>query len=342
MVAAGIAVHPRRATEFTHCDNECLLVKTAVDKVGDEGINRPVKRRDKQPGPFFGFVLAGRAVVIPWDAVDGDKADAVLNQAAGQESTLAKRVAAVVLAKGSRLGRDIESLAGLRTGEQVERGLLVAIQITHRVFIGRSDAVQISHQLTAIGDPLEWQVTRKCQISDAKIRLVRIGIDDERIPASAELRCVVEVLVGTTPEVRYGDVGRHSRMILAADAGDNRAQSGPALLEVIGSIERWAFIGREHPVVAFGMVAGTVVDGSQNSKLVHDLGLLRHQLAKLYTRDTGTDGAKGATVFLGSLGLWIPSFHMARAAAEPKQDYACVFRSSVEGLCRSQLQQLGK
>src|SRR6478736_6041320 len=113
MVTPGIAVHPRRATEFTHHDHECLLVKAAAEKVGDEGIDRPVKRRDKQPGPFFGFVLAGRAVMIPWDAVHGDKTDAVLNQAAGQEGTLAKCVAAVVVAEGGRLGRDIKSLAGL-------------------------------------------------------------------------------------------------------------------------------------------------------------------------------------------------------------------------------------
>ena len=124
----------------------------------------------------------------------------------------------------------IQILSEIPLGKSNELWLTDAV----REYVKRGGRVVVNPvtdgEWLTIGDPLKRQISRKREISDAEFRLVRIGVDHEWIPASPKIRCVVEMIVGAAPEVRYGDVGRHPRMIRPADAGHNRAQSGPALL----------------------------------------------------------------------------------------------------------------
>ena len=58
------------------------------------------------------------------------------------------------------------------------------------------------------------------QVLDPVLRVVRVGLDDERVGAAAEIGRVVEEVVGPAAEVRHGDVRGHAR------AG-SRPRAGP-------------------------------------------------------------------------------------------------------------------
>ena len=142
------------------------------------------------------------------------------------------------------------------------------------------------------------------------------------IPAAAEVGRVVEEVVGAAAEVRHGDIRRQPRLIGAAQPGHGRAERGPALHAVVRGVEGRAFEAREHPVVALGVVAGAVVDGPQHGQLVHQAGLLGHQLAELDAGHVGVDRAERAAILGRRLRLGVPGLHVPGAAAEPEQDDA--------------------
>ncbi len=72
----------------------------------------------------------------------------------------------------------------------------------------------------------------------------------------------MEQVVGTSPEIRHGDVWRQARSSRNLEPGDRRTHRWPALNFIVRGVEGRSFEAGEHPVVALGVVARTVVDRS--------------------------------------------------------------------------------
>src|SRR6056297_1607184 len=72
----------RRASEFSHPDDQCFVQESSLTKVGDQGGDRPIDRRDQ------GSMSLGDVIVrIPRARVDLHKSDSLFNQFASQQAS---------------------------------------------------------------------------------------------------------------------------------------------------------------------------------------------------------------------------------------------------------------
>ena len=166
--------------------------------------------------------------------------------------------------------------------------------------------VQRLEYAAAILQPLEGNALGERQVLDLKLRVVRVGLDDERIRSAAEIGGVVEQVVGPAPQVGHGDVRGHAGPPGAAQPGHGRAHRGPALNGVVGGVEGGALEAGQHPVVALGVVARAVVDRAEHGETVHQPGLLGQQFTELDPRYTRADGPERAAVSPPARRAWGP------------------------------------
>jgi hypothetical protein len=135
VIPASGRIDARRASELSQIADERVPQKSTVVKIlNQRRIGLVVHRTDDIPHP--GNRCKGlRAVNVPGDlieyrqeSVDGDEADAMFNQPAGEQAALAEAVHAVTLADGLGFLGQIECLPCLRAGHHAERRFEVLIQ----------------------------------------------------------------------------------------------------------------------------------------------------------------------------------------------------------------------
>ena len=262
-------------------------------------------------------------VVVPRDAVDRDERGARLDQAAGQQGALAEGVPAVAVAEPRVLGGDVEGGGHAPAGEHVEGALRGRRRGRGASGPASRRSLSIASQHpAAVLQAVEREAAGQRQVPDPVLRVVRVGLDDERVRAAAEVGRVVEEVVGPAAEVRHGDVGRHARTRSGREPGHRRADRRPALDGVVGGVEGRAFEAGEHPVVALGVVARAVVDRPEDRELVHPLAPARAAARRTGRRGRSSDRAERAAEPAGGVGLRVPGLHVAGPAAEPEQDDA--------------------
>ena len=115
-----------------------------------------------------------------------------------------------------------------------------------------------------------------------------------------------------------------------------------ALHFVVRGVEGWTFKPREHPVVAFGMVARAVVDGPEDRQPIHPPRLLGQELSQIDAGETGGDRAKWPAKLARGIRLGIPGLHVPGTAAQPEQDDAFFDLFPTDSGRRSNSQQVGQ
>src|SRR5262249_45013166 len=122
----------RRAAELAHPDDERLIEQAALGKVLDQGGEDTVGVRQEAILETVEVVAmrvpaVARRVTDGLGVVDGDEADAGLDEAAGEEARLAVRGAAVLVARTRRLFGEVEGAAEAFGGEHAEGALVEGV-----------------------------------------------------------------------------------------------------------------------------------------------------------------------------------------------------------------------
>ena len=150
VIAPGGIVHARRATELAHRHDERFLVQTALDEVVDERRKGTIEWRQQQVRPFRRGIAIRRAMMVPRLRVDSDKRHPPFDQSSGEQRALAKLVPTIEVSHQLRFGADIERLTHLRSGQQVERRLIVLVEVPHRFIEFPAHRIERRHQMAAV------------------------------------------------------------------------------------------------------------------------------------------------------------------------------------------------
>ncbi len=336
VIAAGIFVYFRGASEFAEADDHGFVHEAAGVKVGDEGGKALVEL-------LAGFAFEGFedfGVVIPAAAVNGDETDADFDKAAGEEEALAKIVSTVGFANFFGFLADVEGLLGVRGANELEGLGIIFVEgdggIVGKFFVVALHAVEGTAKLLAGLGAAFADVLRENHVADFKAGAVWIAVDDEGgVLGAEEIRAAGagdfghggvggQAIAETAVKGNHGTEGGMEGDVGATRDGDGRGHAG------------------HHVVVAAAVVRVFMANGADDGEFVEGACELRDAFGEMNARDVGGNGFEFAPNVGGGVGLGIEGFVVGRAAIQPNQNAINVFAFEARfGISRAEAKEIG-
>ena len=203
---------------------------------------------------------------------------------------------AVAVADGVGFGGQVEGAGPGGRGHQVHRFSAVRFEVLGGG--GRDEAVvlfELAEQGAAVGHAWFGNPVDEAQVTDAKVLLGRVGVEDERVVAIAEAAAVLaggEVEEAVAVGAGGDDVGREGKLVSVAlrEPAEQGAEAGVVgragiderAVDAVGAAD-----GR--PVHARVVGALLVMDGADDGEAIGQGGEAGDQLADLQAGDGGGD-----------------------------------------------------
>jgi len=315
LVLAGEGADGGGAPEFAEGDDEGAFQQAVVRQVADERGHGVVPFR--QP---FAAGTEDVGVMVPAAVIDGDEGDAGLDEAAGEEGSLAETVAAVGGADFFGLAVDVERGLGLFGGDEVVPLAVVRVKAADGVAGGgvvvALDFVHELFEVSAAAEAPLGEAAGEGDVADAEVRVVRVAVNDEGGVFGPQ-----EIRAAGAGHRRDGEI-RGEAVVLAELVGGDASHAGMKADERPAA-DRNSRGGPGHHVVVAGSVVPLVVaDGADDGELVEARRQLRHVLAELDAGDFRRDGGEVAADFGGGIGFGIEGLEMRGTAVHPNEDAA--------------------
>ena len=265
-----------------------------------------------------------------------DHACAGLHQAAGQQATLSKSVAAVQVTCGFRFLRQVEGISRAAGGDEVQRAIVIVVQleIGHGLVDVRRGVVDgVTQAGAAAQAQLEHVGTHLQVVRLDVVHLVHVHVVPVRIQVVGVKRLAEESggaaladHVAFLQRTRQHDERQH-RLGRWLEADDLRAEVREVLragwLELAGRTDLVGRVAGHHLVDGRRVVeqtVGRVAHRADHGHLVVDLGQLGHDLGEVDAGNLGWDRLENRTHIFWCIRFWIPQIKMTRAALQIAED----------------------
>lgn len=166
----------RSSSEIGHPDHEGRVEQPLLFEIDQECGDGLV---DLRHAVLFQAVEA-ILVVIPARVADGYETHSGLDQSAGEEESLSKGAAAVIVSECFRFASDIEGLFGFRSGDHFERRLVMLVEgiVGSGLLVRRTlHTIDLCEKFTAAVDPRQLHIQGWCDIADGESIDVGFRVD---------------------------------------------------------------------------------------------------------------------------------------------------------------------
>lgn len=316
------------SAEFAGHDDQDALVKSSLVNVFDQSRDGLVVDLGSEPQSVEDVMVDRMIVPIAypsaqWSTEAGRKNfDPRFDQTSCHEELLAPSVSTIAVACAVVFFGQIEGFLRFRAREQRDRlgfELIKRTEFTGAVK-GSGEGIEFLPQVAPTSKSLDLVGIGEPDVGDREVWIARISRDGKGGVHIAKVCWSIVFQRRVDPDIAWQGI-----LALRLIARTQVVRHGhPIGILRLGFIPRFR-IPREHLHRAGGVSRGRLSHGSQDGEFVCDRCLPWKQFGELQAGNLGRDGAKGATVFGGRIGLRIVGIDMGAPTWLPDHDDRLAF-----------------